>query len=257
MVHNEFIHMGFHCTIATHVWDQCALHVCFGAHMFPKEWIDCIQSYDIIYNLEQMGNETPYNNAKYLLLLHKSIVWDYNQDNQRWLNKNGIYSYYVPILYSTVLLDPLIASDALKDIDVLFYGAINEKRKLMMGNILKDPSIVTFMTNNCYEKDKESLIRRSKIVINIHHYDCGRLELVRLAPLMANGCFVLSEPGSNLDENKLYEKNIVYVYSKEDLYAKVLYYLSHPKERDAFALCGKNEYRKTKFTIPTLILSKQ
>jgi len=85
-------------------------------------------------------------------------------------------------------------------------------------------------SENIWGDERDNLIYRSKIVLNIHYYETKIFEIIRISHLLANRAFVISE-----------DSNATSIYADlvggyvECAYAeivnKVVYYLDNPMER--------------------------
>lgn len=144
----------------------------------------------ILYNLEQIGG-----NPHMLMspkLSERYTIWDYSPQNMAYWYKLGIKAEFVPIGYVRQLtrIPPALHPD----IDVLFYGTLNERRAKIL-NELQDKlgkSKVVIMQE--FGKTRDEAIARSKLVLNLHYYDSPRLfEWVRVSYLLANMKAVVCE----------------------------------------------------------------
>jgi len=90
-----------------------------------------------------------------------------------------------------------IPENAEKDIDVLFYGSFNERRSAVLDG-LRARGLRVEAVFGVFGADLDALIARAKVIINIHFYENGHIEIIRLFDLFANSCAVVSE--SNLGE---------------------------------------------------------
>jgi hypothetical protein len=131
--------------------------------------------------------------------------------------------------------DPIV-----KDIDVLYYGALTERRHrcLLHFSTMCHYNGINFVlrNNNLYGyEEKAKLISRSKIVISMCHDEPVNLksnDLLRLSFLISNKAFVLVEDTSDPIEEIL-KKTMIFYNSVMDLFGKCQYYLQHSEERDA------------------------
>ena len=57
-----------------------------------------------------------------------------------------------------------------ENIDVLFYGAVNERRGRALQR-MKDRGLRTVVAFGAYGAERDALIARSRIVVNIHYYE--------------------------------------------------------------------------------------
>ncbi|WP_238191877.1 glycosyltransferase [Methylobacterium frigidaeris] len=80
-----------------------------------------------------------------------------------------------------------------QEIDVLFYGSYSERRVQVLEAV-RSHGLKAVHLFNVYGEPLWDAIRRSKIILNIHSTPGFRtLETVRIVPLLANRCFVVSE----------------------------------------------------------------
>jgi hypothetical protein len=142
----------------------------------------------------------------------------------------GVNALYLPVGYHEKL--ELIEQRQEKDIDVLFYGCVNERRKKVLDELAGTKLVVLF---GKYGKERDELIARSKIILNIHFYERKILEVVRISYLLNNGCFVVSEES----EINPYSDVKITIGPYGDLANICRHYLSDYKSA---ILTGKNNY---------------
>lgn len=102
-----------------------------------------------------------------------------------------------------------------RDIDVLFMGAASERRLRHLASyvealrnrtcrwVISDGSRPNWAPSGSFVTDtaKWDLLRRSKLVLNLHQGDIPYFEWLRIVQAMANGCVVVSE--ASLDSEPL------------------------------------------------------
>lgn len=164
--------------------------IVLGAHHLPPD----LRPNDIIYNLEQRESPLLDNNALHLYRQHE--VWDYSSSNVRWLRDNGVRARHVPIGFVPELQR---INKVTPDIDVLFYGLVNERRRRILDELRRKGLVVQELVN-CYGNDRDALIGRSKIVLNTHFYETKIFEMVRCSYLFANKICVVSEDSVDVPE---------------------------------------------------------
>lgn len=151
----------------------------------------------IVYNYEQLSLTSKWWNPNYQAILKSAYkIWDYNKENIEFLKQFGIAAEYKPVK-PTQSLKRLPKKD--RDIDVLFFGALTERRVAYLRSIMKQlPGVRFEVAQFVYGKDLEDLIARTKLILNIHAFDAYRnQEIVRfLFPLMNNKC-ILTEHSDN------------------------------------------------------------
>jgi hypothetical protein len=131
----------------------------------------------ISYQTEQSG--THWFSDHYRNVLSKSIaVWEYCDGNlHEYNNKN------VSIVTPGIAPQPKVK----KDIDVLFYGGLNERRKQALKGI--NCKVV----DNVFGDAMQPIIARSKTVLNIHYYDPNIFESFRANECLSHHCNFVSE----------------------------------------------------------------
>ena len=147
----------------------------------------------IVFNQEQIANRTrQFMSFEYFRLLKEADeVWDYDEFNIESLSpiRNDV---------KLILLKPckeLNAGHAAnKDIDVLFYGAMNEHRAHII-NQLKSHKVNVVMPNNIWGNQLNPFIARAKICLNIHfYYETALQEQARMIRWISSNANIISEP---------------------------------------------------------------
>jgi hypothetical protein len=170
--------------------------------------------------------------GRYLSLLRRFRVWDYSPANAQRLLEMGIRVEgvcgigYVPELER-------IAQDVSEDIDVLFYGAINDRRRVVL-EALQDRGLNVVVAANCFGEARDRLVARSKIVLNIHFYEAKVLEMVRISYLLANGQCVVSEVGVDREEEAFFQEGIAFA-PYDGLVDRCIELVERPDERRRIA----------------------
>lgn len=199
--------MNISCVITNRINSQnfLDLYIIFGMNDFNSQ---ILPNNYIVYQLEQTSSQTESNwfNQNYLEYLNKALrVWDYSLNNYQYLKKIGIKNIdYVPIQYLQTL-KPLI--NVTKDIDVLFLGSLNTRRQTILDQLI-NLGLKVVIKNNIWEDERDQLVARSKLVINIHYYEKSILESVRLSYLLSHGCAVISEVSEDRILDKWHSKFI-------------------------------------------------
>jgi glycosyltransferase involved in cell wall biosynthesis len=154
----------------------------------------------IIYNSEHVAALANSGTA-YLELLRKHRVWDYSRDNSGKLGALlGKQVQYVPFGFAPELAR--VPHSAVRDIDVLFYGSVNPRRQAVLDQ-LRDAGLAVHSVFGVYGEERDALIARAKVVLNMHYYVPGAFEAIRVCYLMANRKAVVTEqnPGEYLDDD--------------------------------------------------------
>ena len=143
----------------------------------------------ILYQLEQLNNINKYkkniNNELEIFMKNALYVLDYNMSNYNNLS-NEINKMYVGV--------PIIKNESIlpvKDIDILFYGNLNDYRKNILKNLSKVYNIK--ILEKSFGSELRDYIIRSKIILNIHYYKDALLELCRIHEAIPYKCKIISE----------------------------------------------------------------
>jgi SAM-dependent methyltransferase len=170
--------------------DADSINIFLGAHLLPAGQASIVPAGSIIYNLEQLGG--PELPEGYCDLACQRQLWDYSKQNiEKWKALGCRQTpIHVPLGYVPELTR--IQPAAAQDIDVLFYGSLNERRKRVLA-ALREAGVKVQTIFGIYGKERDELIGRSKIVLNIHFYEAKVFEIVRISYLLANSKAVVTE----------------------------------------------------------------
>lgn len=182
---------GYACSFAHNRFLADSFNIIIGAHLLHPNAIP--KGFKIItFQFEQLSDhEGIFNQNLESVLKRSDFVWDYSIDNINFLEKRNIYAQYVPIGYNQILQQ--IPKQNNKDIDLLFFGSMNERRKKILQKIHLDTNIRTLTLFDVYGQERNNFISRSKLVLNIHFFESQIFESVRISFLLNNNIPFLSE----------------------------------------------------------------
>ena len=189
------------CDNNTNIFDDDNLYLTFvpfnrlNINQTPKKYI--------VYNFEQFTTDKNWSES-YINFLKKALyVIDYSLININKLAEYEINAFFMPYFPSGIYIYPELPHIK-KDIDVLFIGNLNNKRKEWLKELSNENINLKIVTNLFYEKSIE-YFARSKIVLNIHYYKGDSiLEVTRIIPSLENKCIVVSEESQDPYYNILY-----------------------------------------------------
>ena len=165
-----------------------AINLIFGYHIpFQLGLIDTFPSNSIFLNFERMADDGLSCDVD-SIVGRKFQIWEYSEANMPvWDNLGTKYPvYFSPISYAPAL--EKIPRNLPEDIDVLFYGSLSPARLNIIDKIVKLKNDLTSFSVVCllgvYGAQRDELVARSKIVINVSSY--VNFEIVRVSYLLAN-----------------------------------------------------------------------
>ncbi|MEA2767365.1 MAG: hypothetical protein QOD93_327 [Acetobacteraceae bacterium] len=210
--------------------------ILIGAHLLSAEACARVPDSAIVYNSEHASSD--WMNSHYRALLGRVVVWDYSFDNTRMLEGLlGRQVAYVPLGY--VPQFTRITAVATEDIDVLFCGSYAARRGVIFDSI-RSRGLRFHHAFGVYGAERDALMTRAKIVLNVHAHEPGAFEIVRVSYQLANRKAVVSEvnPGERIDTD-LDGAFVAAAY--EDIVTKVVELAKDRPAREAIGLAG---YRK-------------
>jgi hypothetical protein len=165
-------------------------HIVLGPHLLLHYPLP-LPPASILYNLEQLPLRDEAWVRRYATLLGQHEVWDYAEENRAMLSQMGIArTHLLPLGYYPGLTR--IAHPICKDIDLLFIGSLNERRRRVLGQ-MQDAGLGVVSLFNKYGAERDAVIARARIMLNMHFYEARIFEAVRVSYYLANGLCVLSE----------------------------------------------------------------
>lgn len=192
--------MGVPARITTNEVDGAAVNVLLGWHLLGEEALARLPEQTVVYNLEQLDEQNRPMLDRLLALGARFEVWDYSRRNLEILRGSGFPGTlnHAPVGFVEEL--SRIPKAPVQDIDVLFYGSVNERRLRILDG-LRAQGLKVEAVFGVYGAERDALIGRAKVVLNMHYYDSSIFEIVRVSYLLANRKAVVAEchPGTDVD----------------------------------------------------------
>jgi O-methyltransferase/8-demethyl-8-(2,3-dimethoxy-alpha-L-rhamnosyl)tetracenomycin-C 4'-O-methyltransferase len=187
--------LGHSVVMAENSVDAQATSIVLGAHLLTQQEMESLPSSTIVYNLEQLGAaELP---DWYMGMASRVQIWDYSpQHIPLW---NQVDCLHPPMLVEIGFAPELrrIPKVSAPEIDVLFYGSINERRRKILAG-LEAAGLKVHAAFGVYGRDRDALIAHSKVILNLHAHENKVFEIVRVSYLLANAKAVVSEDAPDL-----------------------------------------------------------
>lgn len=202
--------LGYEVTYADNRLDPDRINVVLGSyselsHLNSWKRLSQAAEHIIIYNWEQVAVDVPWFTQRYFRQMTHAHVWDYNLNNIAALKQAGIHDiHHVPMSFVPEMC--LVPKVDVQDIDVLFYGVTNPRRIAALDAIrAKGLNVVSTADRGWMAgKERDELLARSKVVLNMHFFDVARVfEIARVSYLLANRKAVVSEiaPMTDIDDD--------------------------------------------------------
>ena len=251
---------GIQCTIVNSIIeDDDDIYVLFGLNNFTEH--SYLPKNYIAVQLEQSGvPNTNWFTSLYFKLLNGAIeVWDYSVRNVNNLKKHiTVPLVYVPLRYMKHLTcDERLVTK--KDIDILFMGAMNKRRQELLDK-LRDNGLNVYLADNysLWGEERNNIVKRSKILLNVHYYENAILETARLSYVLSLGeCLVVSEPSADKLLDKEYSKFVDFGSNVEEIVKKCRKILEMSEEMLKMRInTNFSKYKISNFSININILSK-
>ena len=183
--------LGFEATLGFNQIEPYVKNILIGCHLLDPKFIEKFPKSTIILNTEQIYNDTTDWNKNILAWVTNFEVWDYSKRNIEKLNELGVNSVKLLKIGFQKELARLDKSKK-KDVDVLFYGSVNERRNDILQKIVaKGLTVKTLF--GVYGRERDEWVERSKLVLNHHFYNSQIFEIVRVFYLMTNSVAVVGE----------------------------------------------------------------
>lgn len=167
--------------------------VILGAHELSLEDALPYVSGNVVFQSEPLYFGSPWcSNMDYLKVLQSaSLVLDYSKENHNFY-KNVVPRSKVLQFRKKQELSRFTPNKN-KDIDYLFFGAINERRANILEKLISNGYNITAL-QYIWGDELKNMIERSKCIVNIHYHEYSKaLEIARLIPLVHAGIPILSE----------------------------------------------------------------
>ena len=202
----------------------------------------------IIYNAEQVGSATGIEVQMKSFATFRErgqLIWDYSQTNIAALRAAGLsHVVHCPVGYmpSMTKIDPATE----QDIDILFYGSMNQRRREIL-TALKDAGLNVVYLFGAYDAERDDAIARAKVVLNLHYYDKPIFEIFRVSHLLANRKCVVSEDGGCDPELEAFAARATELVSRERFVDACMALVEDEKERRAMSEICFQEFRQLDF----------
>lgn len=220
------------------------LNIVFFCWRTRWEAIAALHPQCIVVNFEHLSDGATWFLPAYRDMLAKCYLWEYSETNfHRHRELNFRAADYVPLGYQPYAAPELALDDVLpeeqRNIDVLFFGALNPRRIAILNQLIaKGLRVETPAGAPWTTAERDERMRRTKVVLNLHQFDDSRIvETPRLNILFRNRKAVVCELYPDSELTPLWRDAVVGV-SYEKLVDATLALLHDPARRAELEVLG-------------------
>jgi len=233
-IHHGLLALGHDSMLTTEGALPGRRHIVLGANLLLRYPLPVADD-AILYNFEQVTPGSKWFEPGLVDLYRRYTVWDYSERNAAGLAALGVQvARVVPVGYVKELTR--IRHVSQPDIDVLFVGALNPRRREMLERMGAAGLRVTHAFA-AYGEQRDALIGSASLMLNMHFYESRVLEIVRISYLLANSCAVLSERGADPLEDQALAGGVAFA-DYDELPRRARELIDAPEERRRLARRG-------------------
>ena len=164
------------------------LNIVFGAHINPKSQLNLGKNV-VIFNSEQLPEQSAWINADYKSVLNQYYIWDYskfNLENIKHESKRLVCFHYAGALSRVV-------QSATPEYDLVFYGSLNDRRRKILNTLRESHGLKVLDFYGLYGPERDVLLANTKALLNLHFYDSQIFQQIRAFYPLINRIPVISE----------------------------------------------------------------
>jgi hypothetical protein len=232
---DAFARMGQEVPIARRMYELRGRPLVLAPHRILEHPEFFVPTESILVNTEQFSESPSSWQRRYAELLSRFEVWDFSPRNIDILASMGVRGAKFLELGGTgrSMRQERVEQSVDKDIEVLFYGSLNDRRRGILATLEAQGVEVTCL-HGLFGGELQAAISRAVIVLNVHKCDWFCFEMIRMLDLLPYGQCVVSESGTD----KLLETrfNDGAVFSPREMLAEVC--KSYLQDREACRTIG-------------------
>ena len=193
--------------------DENATNIIFGIQHLSQNSIASLPVDTIVFNTEPINDPNVECRQKILPLINRHTIWEYSPENIKYLNSIGCKNVRLVDFGFQQQLKRIISKPN-QDIDILFYGSLNERRTIILDQLRAAGCKVEHVFG-VYGEDRDILVSRSKVVLNVYYYNLRTFDVVRLFYLMTNKKAIVTEACEDFSISQKYLHGIKSAHYEE------------------------------------------
>jgi hypothetical protein len=158
----------------------------------------------VAFQMEQSVSSRWFTDTYLHTLENAFAIFDYSITNIRKLTDMGLSPrqfFYLPVGPLPGYSQISGVSSAETEYDVIFYGDINNSRRLAFLAALEKVCKVK-VVSDLFGAALHNELRKARLIVNIHYYEGALLETTRIWECLSLGKFVVSERSSDMHEHE-------------------------------------------------------
>lgn len=179
---------GFEASLSKNRILPTGLNIVFGTHINPKSQLN-LGGNVVIFNSEQLPEQSAWINADYKQVLNRNYIWDYSDFN---LVKIKHDRKQVVCFHHADALNRLVNA-AVPEYDLIFYGSLNDRRKKILKTLREHHGLKVLDFFGLYGQERDLLLANTRALLNLHFYDSQIFQQIRAFYPLINGIPVISE----------------------------------------------------------------
>jgi hypothetical protein len=219
-----------------------------GAPGLEQELPDLDRRRCAIFNFEQLGSTSNLAGPDYRHWLRDWLVLDYHASNIEFLQReNGPaqQAFELPLVPSASLAS---AGDEPRNVDVLFYGTMSERRGAVLRE-LEAMGLKVEVVAGAYGNELAPAVRRARLVLHIHYYASSLFPIARVLQPVVHGVPIVCESSVFSDLNDWSASGILFA-DYEHLAHACADLLDRPEEQARRARSAQDFARAIDFATP-------
>lgn len=206
LVGNSLKDLGHDVNFQSNQIDTKARNIIIGCHLIDKSSASIVPKDSIVINTEQLSPEIGSWGRNILYWLQEYNAWDYSKKNIEYIHRAGLREPKQLILGYHGSLNTIKKLEN-EDVDILFYGSLNDRRKAILEALVHRGCKVKHLFG-VYGIERDKWIARTKVVLNIHYFETKIFEIVRCFYLMINAKAVVSEISNDTSIDSIYRSGV-------------------------------------------------
>jgi GT2 family glycosyltransferase len=224
-------------------------------NLFLREKLPWEKMRRLTNHLFLLGTEQPESewfDSNLVAAPHARAMLDIHLSGVAAYRARGVRCFHLPLGYDRLLEQTDQPANSERDIEICLLAAMTERREKFVA-----ANADFFAARNCHIRfvpigfakteetrsylpapQRNALLQRSKILLNVHYSDLRYFEWHRALIAMANRCCLITESCQGF-EPLIAGKHFV-MAKADDLITCCAYYLSHEEEREAIAEAAYN-----------------